>query len=164
LSVDIAKSIPTMRGDPERLRQVFLNLAENALKFTPTGGKVTLVATSEGGSDAAAEDDVGFVLFAAQPSAVVVRVEDSGIGIPEAERTKIFDPFYQVDGSSTREHGGTGLGLSIVKRLVEMHGGTIAVSANPAAPKLASSASNIRRGASAPGGGSVFTVRFPIRL
>lgn len=88
---------------------------------------------------------MGYVLFAARPTAILARVEDTGIGIPEAERAKIFDAFYQVDGSSTREHGGTGLGLSIVKRIVEMHGGTIGVGGNPSA-----------------GRGTAFEVRFPL--
>jgi signal transduction histidine kinase len=61
---------------------------------------------------------------------VRVRVRDTGIGIPAHERPKVFDPFYQVDSSSTREYGGTGLGLSIVKRLVEGHGGTVSIEAN----------------------------------
>lgn len=141
LAVEIPPYVPKIRGDAERIRQVFLNLAENALKFTQAGG-VKLVARTEATEQP--EDDIGFVLFASRPTAILLRVEDTGIGIPEGERTKIFDAFYQVDGSSTREHGGTGLGLSIVKRIVEMHGGTIAVTANE--PR-----------------GAVFTVRFPLR-
>jgi signal transduction histidine kinase len=155
LEIGVANRLPTIRGDAERLRQVFLNLAENAVKFTPTGGTVTLIATSDS-SGSEPEDDVGYVLFAARPTAVIVRVEDTGIGIAEAERARIFDAFYQVDGSSTREHGGTGLGLSIVKRLVEMHGGTIAVDANheQQAPVLDA------QGRRMPG--TVFSVRFPL--
>jgi len=157
VEVEIAPYLPGMRGDAERLRQVFLNLAENALKFTPAGS-VKLVATTES-STAPPEDDIGFVLFASQPSAIIVRVEDTGIGIPASERGKIFDAFYQVDGSSTREHGGTGLGLSIVKRIVEMHGGTISVDENPAL--AAQSRSGVTSGRRT-GMGSVFTVRFPL--
>jgi two-component system sensor histidine kinase BarA len=157
LNVNVAPRIPTLRGDAERLRQVFLNLAENALKFTPGGGSVSLVGQVETG-DPDPEDDVGFVLFASRPTAIIARVEDTGIGIADTERSKIFDAFYQVDGSSTREHGGTGLGLSIVKRLVEMHGGTISVDANDAAA-TSSQRGPISRGR---GAGSVFTVRFPL--
>jgi signal transduction histidine kinase len=58
---------------------------------------------------------------------IQVRVEDTGIGIPPRERERVFDPFYQVDSSTTREYGGTGLGLSIVKRLVEAHSGSILI-------------------------------------
>lgn len=161
LTANVAPRLPRIRGDAERLRQVFLNLTENAVKFTPAEGSVTIVALADTtGSEP--EDDVGYVLFASAPTAVIVRVEDTGIGIPAAERSKIFDAFYQVDGSSTREHGGTGLGLSIVKRLVEMHGGTIAVDANMNVIGAA-----LRAGKDAPppsgrGRGSVFTVRLPL--
>jgi signal transduction histidine kinase len=124
LELDLGSHLAELRGDPERLRQVFINLVENALKFTPAGGKVTLRANMVGdGSDAA--DEQGLALLAPVRTRLEVRVEDTGIGIPPRERTRVFDPFYQVDSSSTREYGGTGLGLSIVKRLVEAHSGTI---------------------------------------
>jgi two-component system sensor histidine kinase BarA len=108
-------------GDAPRLRQVFINLAENAVKFTPEGGRVVLAARDV----TIANDDQGMVLLAPVRRGVEVRVSDTGIGIPERERAKVFAPFYQVDHSSTREYGGTGLGLAIVKRLVEAHEGTI---------------------------------------
>ncbi len=153
--IEVEKRLPTIRGDADRLRQVFLNLAENALKFTPRGGSVRLVAHADT-STSEPEDDVGYVLFAQRPAAVIVRVEDTGIGIPEGESARIFDAFYQVDGSSTREHGGAGLGLSIVKRLVEMHGGTIAVEPNRDPPRPVAD----RQGRRMPG--TVFTVRIPL--
>ena len=143
LSVDAPADLPFVLGDPERLRQVFLNLAENALKFTPASGSVHLVArvvaTPQDGTDA---DEPGLVLLAPLRQMVEIRVSDTGIGIPEEERAKVFDPFYQVDQSPTREHGGTGLGLSIVKRLVEAHHGTVSIEGN--APS-----------------GAVFVVRLP---
>jgi signal transduction histidine kinase len=128
-------SLADLRGDPERLRQVFLNLAENAIKFTPAEGTVTLGATMiEDDGDASGDgedgDDVGFSVLAPVRTLVEVRVADTGIGIPARERPRVFDPFYQVDSSSTREYGGTGLGLSIVKRLVEGHGGSIRIEDN----------------------------------
>jgi signal transduction histidine kinase len=70
------------------------------------------------------------VLLATRRSAVEIRVADSGIGIPDAERERVFDSFYQVDSSATRQQGGAGLGLAIVKRLVEAHDGTIRIEAN----------------------------------
>lgn len=123
-------SVPTLHGDSERLRQVLLNLAENAIKFTPAGGRVSVSAAAGSMTLGEAEGGAGAVLFARQRPAVILRVADTGIGIPESERTKVFDAFYQVDQSSTREAGGTGLGLSIVKRLVEAHEGTVRVEAN----------------------------------
>jgi len=125
LRLEVAPNLPALRADPERMRQVFINLGDNAIKFTPSGGSVTYRATplEQGGGG----DDVGFALMAPARSHVEVRVVDTGIGIPEDEREKVFDAFYQVDSSSTREYGGTGLGLSIVKRLVEAHEGTIHV-------------------------------------
>ena len=116
----------TVLGDAPRLRQVFINLAENAVKFTPDGGRVALSAREV----SIASDDQGMVLLAPVRRGVEVRVTDTGIGIPERERAKVFAPFYQVDHSSTREYGGTGLGLAIVKRLVEAHEGTIHIEGN----------------------------------
>jgi signal transduction histidine kinase len=131
LALDAASPLADVRGDPERLRQVFLNLVENAIKFTPTDGAVTLrarmVKLDEGASVA---DDEGLALLEPTRGQLEVCVLDTGIGIPPRERTKVFDAFYQVDSSSTREYGGTGLGLSIVKRLVEGHGGAIRIEEN----------------------------------
>ncbi len=120
------QDVPEVRGDADRLRQVFLNLAENAVKFTPAGGTVTLSASE--GMDPL--EDEGVVLVAPLHKAVDVRVADSGVGIPVGERSRVFAPFYQVDQSSTREQGGTGLGLAIVKRLVDAHSGSIRVEDN----------------------------------
>jgi two-component system sensor histidine kinase BarA len=137
LALDAAAGLAEVRGDPERLRQVFLNLVENAIKFTPAGGAVTLRARmveggggGDGGDGGDDGDDEGLALLAPVRARLEVRVVDTGIGIPARERPKVFDPFYQVDSSSTREHGGPGLGLSIVKRLVEAHGGTVVIEDN----------------------------------
>ncbi len=118
-------------ADPERLRQVFLNLVENAIKFTPSEGSVTLSAAMSDGDGGDDDEDAGLSLLAPTRATLQVRVIDTGIGIPRREWPKVFDAFYQVDSSSTREYGGTGLGLSIVKRLVEGHGGTIRIEDNP---------------------------------
>jgi signal transduction histidine kinase len=115
-------------GDAERLRQVFINLVDNAVKFTPRGGKVTLRASVKEG--AVEPGEAGSVILAPLRRVVEVTVDDTGIGIPVDQRAKVFDAFYQVDSSSTREYGGTGLGLSIVKRIVEGHGGTVEICAN----------------------------------
>ncbi|HEY3237816.1 MAG TPA: ATP-binding protein [Polyangiaceae bacterium] len=142
--VQTEPGLPELWADAARLRQVFLNLADNAVKFTPTGGSVTLSAQISS-LESGAEDGSGLVLLARR-AAIEFRVSDTGIGIPESERERVFDAFYQVDSSSTREQGGTGLGLSIVRRLVDAHGGAVHVEDN-------------RRS----GSGSVFVVRLPCR-
>ena len=123
-----------LAADAERLRQVFINLVDNAVKFTPKGGKVTVSARVIDVPAASADDDeeagMGAALLAPLMKLVEVRVADTGIGIPSSERSKVFDAFYQVDSSSTREYGGTGLGLSIVKRIVDAHGGSVRVEGN----------------------------------
>ncbi|MCB9549301.1 MAG: HAMP domain-containing histidine kinase [Myxococcales bacterium] len=112
LEVDVAAEAPALSTDPAGLRQALINLLGNAVKFTRPGGVVRLsvVPSSRGG-------------------ARVVRfsVTDTGIGIPTEALDRIFEPFFQVDGSSTRAYGGTGLGLSIVKSFVEGQGGHIDV-------------------------------------
>jgi signal transduction histidine kinase len=97
---------PIVRGDPERLQQVVLNLLTNAIKFTPEGGQVRAsVNTAEGWAE------------------IVVR--DTGQGIPPRFLPYIFDPFVQAEASTTRRHGGLGLGLAVVSHLVALHGGTV---------------------------------------
>jgi two-component system sensor histidine kinase BarA len=130
LEFDAPADLPELYGDAERLRQVFLNLVENAIKFTPPGGRVTLRArmVDDGGGESGDED--GLSLLAPTRARLEVRVSDNGIGIPARERSKVFDPFYQIDSSSTRQYGGTGLGLSIVKRLVVGHSGTVHIEDN----------------------------------
>jgi signal transduction histidine kinase len=111
-----------------------LNLGENAVKLTPKGGtvafRVRMETPSDEGEATPAALGSGFALLAPARARVEVRVIDTGIGIPLRERTRVFDPFYQVDSSSTREYGGTGLGLSIAKRLVDAHGGKISIEDN----------------------------------
>jgi signal transduction histidine kinase len=128
LRLDREEELPGLRADSERLRQVLVNLVDNAIKFTPSGGEVTLRA------DVASIDDAGSEVFqdglsvlAPTQLPVEIRVADTGIGIPPAERKRVFDAFYQVDSSSTREHGGAGLGLAIVKRLVDAHAGSVRI-------------------------------------
>lgn len=118
--------LPPVHGDADRLRQVFLNLTENAVKFTPSGGRVTLSAAE--GIDPREQE--GLALLAPVHRAIDVRVADTGVGIPRSERDRVFAPFYQVDQSSTREQGGTGLGLAIVKRLVDAHQGAVRIEDN----------------------------------
>ena len=116
-NIELACMIPTnlperVVGDPERLRQVLVNLLGNAVKFTERG-TVTLTAR---------------VLKTHEESVDIrIEVEDNGQGIASHELERLFEPFTQADGSATRKHGGTGLGLTISRQLVELMGGTIGV-------------------------------------
>ncbi len=127
LTQQAATNLPRIAGDEGRLRQVLQNLVDNAIKFTPKGGSVTLEARCVNVTPDESDDDAGFVLMVAEQRALEFVVRDTGIGIPASEHERVFDQFYQVDGSATREYGGTGLGLSIVKKLVDAHGGKIRV-------------------------------------
>jgi two-component system sensor histidine kinase BarA len=130
VELDVPTGLPEIHGDPERLRQVFLNLVENALKFTPARGRVMLQARMAEQNGNGSDDQDGLTLLAPTRARLEVCVSDTGIGIPVRERAKVFDPFYQVDSSSTRQYGGTGLGLSIVKRLIVAHSGTVRIEDN----------------------------------
>jgi len=125
----VSSELPEVQGDAERLRQVFVNLVDNAIKFSPAESTVRMLARPAVASQTA-DGEAGFSLLEPSRRMVEVCVIDSGIGIPEEERERIFDAFYQIDSSSTREHEGSGLGLSIVKRLVEAHGGRVSAGPN----------------------------------
>lgn len=129
LSGECESPLPPVLGDADRLRQIVLNLADNALKFTPAGGQVSIRVRMTTVNPTPA-DDSGMVLLAARQAAAEISVADTGLGVPDGEKARIFEPFYQVDSGSTRSAGGTGLGLSIVKRLVEGHQGSIRVEDN----------------------------------
>jgi len=113
-------TLPPMAGDEGRLVQVLTNLLDNAVKYTPAGGTIT----------------VGAKLLpetrSTEPAGrnIELSVADTGIGIPEQDRPRIFERFYRVDKARSRELGGTGLGLAIVKHIVEGHGGQVWVEAN----------------------------------
>jgi two-component system, sensor histidine kinase and response regulator len=117
LACRIAPNVPdALIGDDDRLRQILMNLVGNAIKFTEHGEVVVNVALDESGVEA-----------------IVLRfaISDTGIGIPMDKLRRIFEPFEQVDGSTTRRFGGTGLGLAISSKLVEMMGGHIGVDSKP---------------------------------
>ena len=125
LEVEYASEIPALvRSDATRVRQVLLNLVGNAIKFTDDGNITIRVRHEHDGSR------------------LCVEVIDSGTGMSEDDLERIFEPFVQVDGTMTRQHGGSGLGLAICRRIIDSLGGTITV-------------------ASTPGAGSQFTVEIP---
>ncbi len=107
LALELPERPIPVRCDPDRMTSVFVNLLDNAVRFTPEGGKITLGAALRPGGD------------------VLLWVQDTGMGIPAGEMNKILKGFYQIEPHTTREHGGMGLGLSIAKGLVDAHGGKI---------------------------------------
>ncbi|RJQ11612.1 MAG: sensor histidine kinase [Bacillota bacterium] len=121
---DEAGELP-VRGDPDRLAQVLTNLVDNALRFTPAAGRITVGARRAGPSDMPGGPPA---VPAARPEAremALVTVGDTGPGIPEDDLDRVFERFYTVDRSRARERGGTGLGLAIAREIVEAHGGRI---------------------------------------
>jgi len=106
VELDIAADSASVNSDPEALRQIFTNLFDNALRHTPAGGRIRLATERTGG-------------------VTIVRVTDTGSGIPAEHLPRIFERFYRVDPGRSRQEGGTGLGLAIVKHLVEAHGGRV---------------------------------------
>ena len=106
IELETATDSATVNSDPEALRQIFTNLFDNALRHTPTGGQIRVTAHRVGAE-------------------TLVRVSDTGSGIPAEHLPRIFERFYRVDPGRSRQEGGTGLGLAIVKHLVEAHGGKV---------------------------------------
>src|SRR5512135_1451603 len=110
VSVTANEALPLVQGDSEKIVWVLNQLLDNAIKFTPSGGRVNISLKEE------------------SSNLVMVSVTDTGIGIPANRMQEIFEPFHQLDGSSTRRAGGTGLGLSLVRQIVEAHGSLLDVS------------------------------------
>ncbi len=106
-------SLPPIHGDSDRLQQLLINLIDNALKYTPTGGRIEVVARLTSNNH--------------QPSMVEIVVADTGCGIPAKDLPRLTERFYRVDKARSRELGGTGLGLAIVKHIVQAHGGFMKV-------------------------------------
>jgi two-component system sensor histidine kinase BarA len=116
---ELDEGIPRVVVDADKIQQVLINLISNAIKFNRPNGHVTVRAELAPMRRPFEEDFFGEEVS----DALRVSVSDTGIGIPDDQLARIFDAFYQVDASSTRQHGGAGLGLSIVRKLVEAHGG-----------------------------------------
>lgn len=108
LQIAVPEHLRPIPGDRDRLAQVFINLVDNAIKYTPPNGTITVSA-----------EDAG--------AALRIKVADTGAGMPRSDLSRIFERFYRVDKARSRQTGGTGLGLSIVKHIIDAHGGTIGV-------------------------------------
>lgn len=112
LLVEISRTLPRVLGNPDYIERAISNLIDNAIKYTPERGSIHVTGILEG-------------------DFVVVEISDNGIGIPPEDLSRVFERFYRVDRSRSREMGGTGLGLSIVKHVVQVHGGAIDVTSTP---------------------------------
>jgi signal transduction histidine kinase/DNA-binding response OmpR family regulator len=132
IRVDVPPELGEAVFDRERVEHILTNLLSNGFKFTPAGGTVDVCASVVAGPEPGTDDRW-----------VEVTVSDTGIGIPAQDLPHIFDRFYQVNSSATREQGGTGIGLALTKELVDLHRGSITVT-------------------STPGQGTEFRVRLPI--
>jgi signal transduction histidine kinase len=108
LNVDVPPDLPAVPADPDRIRQVLHNLLSNALRHTPDGGTISVIANK-----------------IEQTDQIKITVTDTGPGIPAEDLPHVFDRFWRADRSRSREHGGSGLGLAIARQLVEAHGGQI---------------------------------------
>ena len=102
-------NVPLVQADLQKIAWVLGHLVDNAIKFTPSGGSVVVSVKCEG------------------ENLVIISVADTGIGIPSNRIEDVFEPFHQLDGSTTRKYGGTGLGLSLVRQIVEAHGSMLEV-------------------------------------
>jgi PAS domain S-box-containing protein len=136
----LSPSLEIVELDERRMRQVLINLLNNAVKFTPVGGQVTLDVELQPATQAA-DADPKMLDF---DTWIVFSVIDTGIGISPEDHAKLFQPFVQIDSSLNRHYEGTGLGLTLVKQLVELHGGSVSLTSQL-------------------GQGSCFTIRLPCR-
>jgi len=113
VNVEVPPDVPPVLADEEKITWAILQLVDNAIKFTPAGGQVTLAVRPESGG------------------LVTIEVSDTGIGIPPERIGELFEPFHQLDSSPTRRYGGAGLGLALVKEILNAHGSMIEVESEP---------------------------------
>jgi len=113
LTQQLEPGLARVYGDLDRLQQLFINLVDNAVKYTPAGGEVTLIASSVVAGNGAAQ--------------IQISVTDTGPGIPEKDLPRLTERFYRVDKARSRDLGGTGLGLAIVKHIVQAHKGELSI-------------------------------------
>jgi signal transduction histidine kinase len=132
LQSEIPADLPQLNIDSGKLRQALVNILGNAVKFNKAGGFVkVLVDRVARRRPEASNDGIPAALAPPDDQFLRIAISDSGIGIPKEQLHRVFDSFYQIDGSSTREYGGTGLGLAISSSYIEAHGGKIEVDSEP---------------------------------
>lgn len=133
LSLSIPEDLPFVWADPEELLRALHHLLENAVKFTPAGGNVSISARVVSRQSSVVPEDLGTEDRGPRIHGdfIEIAVTDTGAGIPEDQLDRIFDRFYQLDGSITREHGGMGIGLTIVKQILEAHESRVEVESRP---------------------------------
>ena len=112
LNMELEWKLPRIQGDKARIEQVLMNIIINAVKYTPDGGVISIYSGSADGK-------------------VWIRIEDTGVGIPQEDLLRVFERFYRVDKARARESGGTGLGLAIAHEIIKMHGGDIQIESTP---------------------------------
>ncbi len=125
LTLNIGSQLPDLIIDERRIRQVLINLLNNAVKFTPSGGRISLDVCLESNPNANINNNINESRHDNAKYWVTFTVTDTGIGITPENLKKLFQPFIQVDSALNRQYEGTGLGLSLVKRIVELHGGYV---------------------------------------
>jgi two-component system, OmpR family, phosphate regulon sensor histidine kinase PhoR len=133
INLSAEPNLPTasVRADREGLREMLDNLIDNAIKYTPEGGSVTICWQSESPQREQGNSVPEPAVPSLQPRLVTISVRDTGIGIKAEEQKRVFERFYRVDKARSRELGGTGLGLSIVKHLAQSFGGNVGVESEP---------------------------------
>jgi signal transduction histidine kinase len=123
IEIEVPADLPDVLVDPQQIARAVMLILDNAIKFTPQGGHVTLTAKAHvAPDDAPSSWERGYV---------EVNLSDTGIGIPADKIPRIFEKFYQVDASTTRSYGGTGLGLALVKQILDSHGTQVMVESTP---------------------------------
>ncbi len=121
----IPQNINKIDVEERRIKQVLINLLNNAVKFTPSGGKVSLLVAIGSGDTWQGEATIPQQIRAMNSPAIVFQVTDTGIGIAPEDLQRLFQPFMQLDSALNRQYEGTGLGLALVKKIVELHGGQV---------------------------------------
>lgn len=131
LKVEVEPNLPEIFGDRTRLRQVLLNLLSNAVRFTEYGGITIRARLDDGQKTAEHRPGTNDSVSMTPTPSIVISVTDTGVGIPEADLQRVFEPFMQIEGPPKHKRDGSGLGLTISKKFVELHGGRMWAESKP---------------------------------